>query len=120
MDLGRAAWRNGWMSRRQASVLIVALALASCTAAPRREAVVRCIDGASRDRVACHRDCEDDFGANFLDCYGPPNACTTRCQSEQAGCQDAPFRALRACEGDPAEPGSCRARVDGERAACRT
>jgi len=110
------------MPCRQAWVVVVALAAipaVSCAPLPRREAVVRCVDSASRDRAACHRDCEDDFGDDFLACYGPPNPCTTRCQSEQAGCQDPPFRALRACEGDPGEPRSCRARIDAERAACR-
>jgi hypothetical protein len=85
-----------------------------------REAVDRCVEQASRDRATCHRDCEDEFAGTFLDCYGPPSACTTRCQAEQTQCQDPPFRALRACEGDPGEPRSCRARVDAERAACRT
>ena len=100
-------------------VLVAVVALAACSPVRRREAVGRCVDRTARDRTACHRECEDDFSASFLGCYGA-TPCTTRCQGEHAQCQDAPARALQACEGDAADPRSCRARVDAERAGCRT
>jgi hypothetical protein len=107
------------MAFRRASIGALVITLSACSAVRGREPPDMCVARASQGRVDCHRTCEDQFQASFLACYGPPSGCTARCQSDQTQCQDAPFRALQSCEGDAADPASCRTRFDAERARCQ-
>jgi hypothetical protein len=100
-------------------VLGAAVCLAGCAARrPTRATVHPCVERVVADRRACFRDCEGAFEQAFVGCYGGPNTCTERCETQQLVCQAGPLRTLNLCGESAENPRSCQAQLRADQQGC--